>query len=105
MFNKKLKDISNSKLEKTVNHLIQNQEIDKTGFVKKSTKTSLFKTKSFRLREADLLNFENITSYINNNNDRMKYSDSQILRGLINYLSDNMDNNFKKILPYVRTSS
>ena len=108
MLNKKLKNIPSSKLEKAVNQIENdqiNQQEAKTGFIKTASKTSLFKTKSFRLREADLSNFENIISYINNNNDRMKYSDSQILRGLINYCSDNIDNNFKKILPYVRTSS
>lgn len=105
MLSKKLKNLPDSKLEKAINSITKDQEVKKTGFLKTSSKTSLFKTKSFRLREADLSNFENITSYINNNNDRMKYSDSQILRGIINYLSDNIDNNFKKILPYVRSSS
>jgi hypothetical protein len=105
MLNKKLKDIPSSKLEKIVTKITKDEETSKTGFIKTSSKTSLFKTKSFRLREADLLNFENIISYINNNEDRRKYSDSQILRGLINYLSDNMDSNFKKIIPYIRSSS
>jgi hypothetical protein len=106
MLSKKLKDTPSSKLEKTVAKITKDQEAPKTGFIKKPSKTSLFKTKSFRLREADLSNFENIISYINNNdNDRRQYSDSQILRGLINYLSDNMDSNFKKIVPYVRSSS
>ena len=105
MLSKKLKGATESKLTKALNQITKSQESERTGFITDSQKTSLFKTKSFRLREADLINFKNITSYVNNENNRMKYSDSQIIRGLINYFSDNIDNNLKKVVPYIKTSS
>ena len=105
MLSKKLKGASDSKLTKALNQIIEHSNVEKTGFVTNTKKTSLFKTKSFRLREADLVNFANITSYVNNNDDRMRYSDSQIIRGLINYFSDHIDSDFKKIITYIRTSS
>ena len=105
MLSKKLKGATESKLTKALNQITESRESEKTGFITDSQKTSLFKTKSFRLREADLINFKNIISYVNNENNRMKYSDSQIIRGLINYFSDNIDNNLKKVIPYIKTSS
>lgn len=105
MLSKKLKNTSESKLSRTLNTLDKDEPLEKTGFVKKTQKSSLLKTKSFRLREADVANFINIVSYVNSNEDRMEYSDSQVIRGLINYISDNVDNNIKKLMPYVRSSS
>ena len=105
MFNKRLEGRSESKLTKALTKLADSSKIEKTGFVTKSAKSSLFKTKSFRLRELDLANFQNIMSYVNKNNDRMDYSHSQIIRGLINYCSDNIEEDCKEMMPYIIISS
>ena len=105
MLNKQLKDVSQSKLSKALNKIVEETKQEKTGFMTKINKTSLFKTKSFRLRESDLKNFENIISYVNKNEDRKIYSDSQIIRCIINYFSENIDSDFKKIIDYIRVSS
>ena len=105
MLSKQLKDVSQSKLSKALNKIVEETKQEKTGFITKINKTSLFKTKSFRLRESDLKNFENIISYVNKNEDRKIYSDSQIIRGIINYFSENIDSDFKKIIDYIRVSS
>lgn len=106
MLNKKLKNSSNTKLSRVVSNLtVTSNTVEESGFIQKTKKSSLLKTKSFRLREADLMNFANIVSYVNKHEERMEYSDSQVLRGLINYLSDNADTNIKKLMPYIRTSS
>lgn len=105
MLSKKLKNASESKLSKALHTVMNDTTVEKTGFVGQTKKTSLFKTKSFRLRESDLTNFKNITAYINRKEDRMQYSDSQIIRGFINYFSDNIENDLDKIITYVRTSS
>jgi hypothetical protein len=105
MLNKKLESISESKLSKALTQITEGKTIEKTGFLKSSNKSSLFKTKSFRLREADFINLSNIASKINNNDTRMSYSDSQVIRGIINYISDNLDSNIKKIMPYIKGSS
>lgn len=105
MLSKKLKGVSESKLTKALNQLTEEGNSEKTGFLVEANKSLSYSTKSFRLREADLLNLANIISYVNNGEKRKKYSDSQIIRGLINYFSDNIDSNIKKALPYIRTSS
>ena len=105
MLNKQLKNSSQSKLSKALNQIVEDNQHEKTGFITKINKTSLFKTKSFRLRESDLKNFENIASYVNKSEDRKIYSDSQIIRGIINYFSDNIDSDFKKIIEHIRVSS
>jgi len=105
MLSKKLKGVAESKLTKALNRITTDQTSIKTGFLVETKKSSLFKTKSFRLREADVANLENIVSYVNNKNDRMKYSDSQIIRGLINYFSENADNHITKAMPYIKSSS
>jgi hypothetical protein len=105
MLNKKLASMSESKLTKALTQITTGESIEKTGLVNTSGKSSLFKTKSFRLRETDFINLSNIVSHINNTSTRMTYSDSQIIRGLINYISDNMDSNLKKIMPYIQNSS
>ena len=108
MLNKQLKNISESKLSKAINK-IKNEGLvppeTKTGFVTTIAKTSLFKTKSFRLRDSDLKSLQNITSYVNNNADRKTYSNSQIIRGIINYFSKNIDSEFSKIIEHIRISS
>tara|TARA_B110000967_G_scaffold193237_1_gene220603 strand:+ start:283 stop:597 length:315 start_codon:yes stop_codon:yes gene_type:complete len=103
MLNKKLKDASNSKLTSALIQLSDPLETKKTGFIIDTKKLPL-KTKSFKLREEDLVNYNNIISYINNNNDRMKFSDSQIIRGLINYFANNMDKDFKKVMASIKIS-
>jgi len=105
MLNKQLKNISQSKLSKALNKIVEETKPEETGFITKINKTSLYKTKSFRLRESDLKNFENIVSYVNKKEDRKNYSDSQIIRGIINYFSENIDSDFKKIKEYIRVSS
>ncbi len=105
MLNKKLQGVGESKLSKALNQITDEITTEKTGFVLEATKSSLFKTKSFRLREADLLNLKNIITHVNNSDRRMKYSDSQIIRGLINFFSENVDANIKKVLPYIKSSS
>jgi hypothetical protein len=105
MLNKQLKDISQSKLSKALNRIVEDKKQEETGFITKINKTSLFKTKSFRLRESDLKNFQNIVSYVNKNEDRKVHSDSQIIRGIINYFSENIDSDFKKIIDHIRVSS
>jgi len=105
MLSKKLKGVTESKLTKALNQITTEQIPSKTGFLAEINKSSLYKTKSFRLREADIANLENIVSYVNNSEDRRKYTDSQIIRGLINYVSDNADSHIKKLMPYIRSSS
>jgi hypothetical protein len=105
MLNKQLKNISQSKLSKALNKIVEEARPEATGFITKINKTSLYKTKSFRLRESDLKNFENIVSHVNKNEDRKNYSDSQIIRGIINYFSENIESDFKKIIEYIRVSS
>lgn len=105
MFSKKLKSAADSKLTKALNQITENVQTEKTGFIKETTNKSLFKTKSFRLREADLSNFKSIISYINETEERRKYSDSQVLRGLINYFSDNVEKDRDKIITYIKNSS
>ena len=53
----------------------------------------------------NFISLSTITTKINNSDERMSYSDSQVIRGIINYISDNMDNNLKKLLPYIKSSS
>lgn len=106
MLSKKLKTANiESKLSKTLTEINAGQNQEKTGFIKNPNKSSAFKTKSFRLREADFANLLNIAIHINKNNDRMIYSDSQIIRGIINYMSENLEGNIKKIMPYIKSSS
>lgn len=105
MLNKKLNSISESKLTKAITQITSGEVIEKTGFVNSASKSSLFKTKSFRLRETDFINLSNIVSHINKSSTRMTYSDSQIIRGLINYISDNIDSNLKKVMSYIQNSS
>ena len=105
MLNKKLKTLPESKLAKTLSRLSENEQLEKTGLIQSSTKSFLYKTKSFRLREEDLISLTNIVSHVNSRSTRQVYSDSQVIRGLINYLSDNVDSNINKILPYIKSSS
>lgn len=105
MLNKKLQNLSESKLSKALVQITENQEIEKTGFIKPSKKEALIKTKSFRFREEDLVNFSKIISCVQNNETRMIYSESQIIRGLVNYVANNVDGNIKKLMPFIKTSS
>ena len=105
MLSKKIQNSTITKLSKTLKDLENNNFIENTGFIQNSKKSSLLKTKSFRLREADLKSFANIVSYVNSSENRKEYSDSQVIRGLINYISDNVDSNIKKVMPYIRSSS
>ncbi len=105
MFNKKLNKAKKTKLSETLNKINNSEGNNSQGFIKKTKKSYLLKTKTFRLREADIGNLSNITFYVNKNDHRMEYSDSQIIRGLINYISDNVDSNIKKLMTYIKSSS
>lgn len=95
-----------SKLSKTIAKIAQDEEIEKSGFITNSNdKTIYYKTKSFRLRQSDAANLTMIAKEINKSSHRKIYSDSEIIRGLINYISDNLDVSLKKLSSYVKSSS
>lgn len=97
---------SESKLSKTIAKISQDEVIEKTGFIgTKNNKTTYFKTKSFRLRELDFANLSFIAKEVNNKSERKTYSESEIIRGIINYISDNLETNAKKVLTYIKNSS
>lgn len=104
MLESKLKNASNSKLSKALSQITDNDHMEKTGFIKNSIITTNLKTKSFRLRESDCINLSKITSYINTEDNRKKYSDSQIIRGIINYISDKISTNPNKIIDHIKNS-
>ena len=94
-----------SKLSKTLAKIAHNEISEKTGFIENNPdKTIYFKTKSFRLRQADSANLSLIVKEINKLSERKIYSDSEVIRGVINYFSDNL-NALKKLLEYVKNSS
>lgn len=105
MLNKKLTTTVESKLSKTLSQITSGQSIEKVGFVRPQNKFASFKSKSFRLRESDFVNLSTISSQINSGDDRMIYSDSQIIRGMINYVSANLDRNLKGLMLYIKDSS
>lgn len=95
-----------SKLSKTVAKIISEKPIEKSGFITSyHDKTTRYKTKTFRLRQLDAENLTNIVRTINNHDNRKIYSDSEVIRGLINYISDNLDSNIKKLTTYINNSS
>ena len=95
-----------SKLSKTIARITQDQPIEKSGFVSpENDKTIYYKTKSFRLRQSDATNLVMIVKEINKASDRKIYSDSEVIRGLINYISDNLEHSIKKLSLYVKNSS
>ena len=95
-----------SKLSKTLAKMSQDDNSEKTGFItSKNDKTTYFKTKSFRLRELDFANLLFIVKEINKKSERKTYSESEIIRGIINYISDNLESNSKKVLTYIKNSS
>lgn len=97
---------TNSKLEKALVQIGEKKEIEKSGFVKKVNKTSLFKTKSFRLREFEIENLKNVAAHINQKDERKIYTDSQIIRGIINFCSQNIETDLKrKLMEHIRQSS
>jgi hypothetical protein len=103
---RKLVPQSESKLSKTLAKIAHNEIAEKTGFIdNKIDKTIYFKTKSFRLRQADSNNLFLIVKEINKLSERKIYSDSEVIRGIINYISDNLPATAKKLLTYVRNSS
>jgi len=105
MLDKKLNLAAKSKLSQTLDQMSQGTIVEKTGFIKKTSKSQLFKTKSFRLRETDISNLSNIANTINALDNRMYFHDSQIIRGIVNYISDNLDTHKTKLLPYINSSS
>lgn len=105
MLNKKLQNTENTKLAKIINQISEGKLIEKPGFIKKTKNTATFKSKTFRLREPDFINLSSIISQINEEEERIEYSDSQVIRGLINYMANNMKTKLKKILPYIKSSS
>jgi|APCry1669193128_1035447.scaffolds.fasta_scaffold172531_1 hypothetical protein len=102
----KIQPSSESKLSKTVAKIAQDSTIEKTGFITDyNDRTIYYKTKSFRLRQLDSMNLAAIVKEINKNSDRKIYSDSEVIRGIINYISEHSDANIKKLMPYIKNSS
>jgi hypothetical protein len=96
---------SESKLSRVVAKIAQDGEIEKSGFIPDSNKTVYYKTKSFRLRQSDSVNLANIIKKINQDSNRKIYSDSEVIRGMINYISEHSDTNLKKLISHVKSSS
>jgi hypothetical protein len=95
-----------SKLSKTVAEIALNKPSEKAGFINTKTEnTTYFKTKSFRLRPQDSANLSELMREINQLSERKTYSESEVIRGVINYITDNLDSHIKKLTPYIRTSS
>ncbi len=95
-----------SKLSKTITKIAQEEKIEKSGFITSSNvKTTHYKIKTFRLRQSDAINLTTIVKEINKSNHRKIYSDSEVIRGLINYISDNIDSHIKKLSIYINNSS
>lgn len=106
MANIKLNPPAESKLSKIVAKISQEKFIEKSGFTSYTEdKTIYYKTKSFRLRQSDFANLALIVKEINKLNDRKIYSDSEVIRGLINYTSDNITTHIKRLISYVKNSS
>lgn len=105
MLKKKIKINTESKLTQTLQKLSTGATTEKAGFIDNNKKTSLIRLKSFRLRETDLINLSNIVSYVNSHDARMKYSNSQVIRGLINYISNNINDNISPLMEYIKSSS
>lgn len=105
MLNKKLQSAPKSKLKTTLTAISSDVCLEKQGLLKRIHKSSLPKAKSFRLRDFEMKNLSNIKTHINNNCDRMEYSDSQVIRGIINYVSQHLDKDVTSILACVRNSS
>jgi ribosomal protein L30/L7E len=102
----KIKPPLESKLSKTITKIAQDGEIEKSGFVNSSNdKTIYYKTKSFRLRQSDAINLTMIVKEVNKTSHRKIYSDSEVIRGLINYVSDNIEVSLKKLSVYIKNSS
>lgn len=103
---RKLTPQPESKLSKTLARIAHGEPSEKTGFIENNIdKTIYFKTKSFRLRQADYSNLSMIIKEINKLSERKTYSDSEIMRGMVNYFSDNLPSVAKKLLAYVKNSS
>jgi hypothetical protein len=103
---RKLISPSESKLSKTIAKITQNDLQEKTGFItSERNKSSCYKTKSFRLRESDSLNLKKIIKEVNKVSERKIYSDSEVIRGIINFMSENIESNIKKLIPHINNSS
>lgn len=95
-----------SKLSKTIAKLTQDEDLEKAGFLGfTNQRSTCYKTKSFRLRELDALNLKKIVNEINKTAPRKNYSDSEVIRGLINFISSNFDINLKKLIHHINNSS
>lgn len=106
MHKSKINPLAESKLSKTVAKIIAEKPIEKSGFITSSNnKTTHYKTKTFRLRQLDEENLIKIIKSVNHSNHRKTYSDSEVIRGLINFISDNLDANIKKLTSYINSSS
>jgi predicted transcriptional regulator len=106
MHKSKINPLAESKLSQTVAKIISEKPIEKSGFITSSNnKTTHYKTKTFRLRQLDAENLIKIIKAVNHYNHRKTYSDSEVIRGLINFISDNLDTNVKKLTNYINASS
>jgi hypothetical protein len=103
---RKLKPGLESKLSKTVAKIAQNELSEKAGFIStKSENTALTKIKSFRLRPPDFANLSQLVKEINQLSERKTYTESEVIRGVINYINENLDAHMKKLIVYIRNSS
>jgi len=101
----RINPLGESKLSKTIAKFSEDTPMKKTGFVNSNDKTIYFKTKSFRLRQSDFANLSQIVHEINKESERRNYSDSEVIRGIINYVSINLESNIKKLIKHVKDSS
>ncbi len=102
MLSKKLNKIPQSKLATAAKKNDEQKIHDNNGFMYKADTT--LKTKSFRLSEYDKQNLKNLTIIINKNSDRKRCTESRVIRGIINYVSKNIDKDLQKIMPYIKES-
>lgn len=99
MLNKRLKDLPVSKLTHAVKN-IEAGTIPKD--INKKDDSLLLKFKSFRFNTEDANNLHSLAICVNKKiNTRRDCSDSQIIRGIINYLAHHEDE-MEKILPYIK---
>ena len=55
--------------------------------------------------QSDFANLSQIVHEINKESERRNYSDSEVIRGIINYVSINLESNIKKLIKHVKDSS
>lgn len=89
-----------TKLSQTIDQINQSPQKN-NGFGYKDKTAS--KAKTFRLRIADLNNLVKIVDTINKFENRKHYSESEILRGMIDLVANSKD--FKKLLNHIKIAN